>query len=351
MRAHGGGVLKLLQQRGLAREDLLDFSASINPFGLPESVRKALADSFSLLTDYPEIDAESLRLALAAHHQLPVEMVLPANGSTSLIYLLPRVFQPKRALLVCPCFSEYRPALLQQSCQIDGYVLSAVDEFEFSTEALLSAMHPQTELVWLANPGNPSGRGVDPLQLVQLAKALAPRLLVVDEAFVDFCPELSLVDQLSSIPNLLLLRSMTKFYAIPGLRVGYILAAPDLIARLTAATEPWSLSTPAIIAACACLDDQSYRENSLSQIPRLRESFAQQLQSLGLRVYPSVANYLLLGLPEDWPIAENLAQTLLTQHMLVRTCANFAGLDQHFIRLAVRSDSENSRLLELLSRI
>lgn len=350
MRTHGGGVLKLLQQTGIQREELLDFSASINPLGLPESVKKALIESLSLLTDYPEIDASSLRQALAKHHQLPVEMVLPANGSTSLIYLLPRVFQPKRALLVAPCFSEYRPALLQQDCVVDELVLSAREEFSFNSQTLLDRMHPQTDLVWLANPGNPSGRGIEPQQLVQLAKALAPTLLVVDEAFVDFCPQLSLIAELRGISNLLLLRSMTKFYAIPGLRVGYLLAAPEHIDRLAAVSEPWQLSTPAICAACACLADESYQRNSLAQIPQLRDDFVVALQNLGLQVFPSVANYLLLRLPEDGPSADQFAKRLLTRQVLVRSCSNFSGLDQSFVRLAVRSATENAHLLTLLAK-
>ncbi len=350
MRTHGGGVLKLLQQKGVAREELLYFSASINPLGLPVSVKQALTASLPLLSDYPEIDAASLRRTLADHHQLPVDMVLPANGSTSLIYLLPRVLRPQRALLVGPCFSEYRPALEQQNCLIDEYLLRAEDDFRFDPQQLLERMHPQTELVWLANPGNPSGRGIDPQQLVQLAGSLAPKLLVVDEAFVDFCPQLSLVSQLEKLPNLLLLRSMTKFYAIPGLRVGYLLASSEFVARLSSLFEPWALSTPAILAACACLNDESYRHQSLQLIPQLRADFVLALQNLGLQVYPSVANYLLLRLPDGWPNAEQLVAALFEKNILLRSCSSFSGLGSSFIRLAVRSAPENTRLLELLAK-
>lgn len=351
MKTHGGGVLKYLQETGLQRKDLLDFSASINPLGLPASVVKSWNESLSLLTDYPEIDAASLRRALAAHHQLPEAMILPANGSTSLIYLLPRILRPARALLVAPCFSEYRPALEQQNCQVDEFLLNAEDVFSFDFRALLESLHPQTDLVWLANPGNPTGVGIDPRQLIALAEALAPKKLVVDEAFVDFSPELSLVPQLPDLPNLILLRSMTKFYAIPGLRVGYLLAAAELVDALSAAAEPWQLSTPAIHAACACLADEAYRAETLAQIPLLRADFAHRLQELGFTVYPAAANYLFVRLPRSWPTADLIVAQLCEQGILVRTCEDFSGIDQSYLRLAVRSRIENSRLLDKFFQI
>ncbi len=350
MRTHGGGVLKLLQQQGKSREELLDFSASINPLGLPASVKQALAESLPLLSDYPEIDAASLRQDLADYHQLPVDMVLPANGSTSLIYLLPRVLQPQRALLVAPCFGEYRPALEQQNCLVDEYLLRAEDDFSFDPCQLLRQLPPQTDLVWLANPGNPDGRGIDPQWLIQLAETLAPKRLVVDEAFVDFCPQLSLVPQLEKIPNLLLLRSMTKFYAIPGLRVGYLLASAELVSQFYRLSEPWALSTPAILAACACVADADYRQQSLQLIPQLREDFIYKLQQLGLYVYPSVANYILLRLPDGLASAEHLVADLAKENILLRSCSSFSGLGPSFVRLAIRTASENTRLLDLLTK-
>ena len=349
MRSHGGGVIKLLQQSGKARSELVDFSASINPLGLPSGVRQALVDSLPLLGDYPEIDAASLRRALAAFHRVDEGMVLPAGGSTALIYLLPRVLRPRRALLVAPCFSEYRPALEQAGCKVDELVLDAAEDFRFDPRQLLDALAPQTDMVWLANPANPTGAVIAPEILAELARALAPVTLVVDEAFVDFCPQYSLVDVLPQLPNLVLLRSLTKFYAIPGLRAGYLLAAAERVARLVRDAEPWNLSTPAILAARACLDDADYRRRSFEQIPQLRAQLHDGLEQLGAHPFPAVANYLLCRLPVAWPDATELAESLARSQLLVRTCSDFSGLDGHFLRLAVRSATENSRLLEVLS--
>lgn len=350
MRRHGGGVFKLLDA-GRTRSELLDFSASINPLGLPVSVETALSEAIATLCDYPEIDAVSLTAAIAAHHNLPPEMVLPGNGSTSLIYLLPRVLRPRHATLVAPCFSEYRPALEQVGCRVDEWVLRAAEKFAFDVDELLDSLDPRTDLVWLANPANPSGALIPAAELAQLATALGPRLLVVDEAFIDFCPDSSLVTRLVHHPNLILLRSMTKFYAIPGLRVGYLLASAELCARLAAAAEPWALSTPAIFAARACLADAPYRRQTLCLIPPLRAALAADLAALGAEVFFSVANYLLIKLPSDAPSADKIADRLRSDGVLVRCCADFSGLDDRFLRLAVRSADENQHLVQRLEKI
>lgn len=348
---HGGAVDRLMAELGLRREQIIDFSASINPLGVPEPVWQALQQALPRITDYPELEAESLRRALADYHRLPPENLLPGSGSTELIYLLPRILRPRRALLVQPCFSEYAPALRQAGCSIETFSLQPEDGFSFSAERLLAALSDATDLVLLANPGNPSGVGIAPQQLLCLAEQLGERTLLIDEAFADFCPQRSLLPNVPALPNLFVLRSLTKFYAIPGLRAGYLAGPATGIARLAQCREPWTLSTLAIAAAGACLAADDYRARTMGLIPQLRQQLRDGLETLGLQVFSGEANYLLCRLPDGAPRAGQLAAELRHQGLLLRNCADFAPLDNRYLRLAVMGEAANRRLLGSLQRL
>ena len=347
----GGGVDRAMHDLGLSRTQIIDFSASINPLGVPTQVRSALNAAVERISDYPEIDASSLQQALANFHQLPAENLLPGSGSTELIYLLPRVFQPRKALLVKPCFAEYAPALSRSGCQIDNLSLKSSEDFEFSVDRILSAVDASTDLVLLANPGNPTGVGIDPQRLLTLADQLGRCRLVVDEAFADFCPERSLLKAVPQRPNLLILRSLTKFYAIPGLRAGFLAGPAADVAQLAAAREPWALSNLAIAAGKACLTASDYQAQTLQLIPQLRNELQVGLEQLGLKVFPAEANYLLCRLPTSALPAGQLVSSLRAYGILIRACTDFLPLDDRFFRVAVMSSAENRILLARLGSL
>ena len=347
---HGGNVLRLARERGVAASHILDFSASINPLGMPDEVRAAAVAALADASHYPEIDAAPLCTALATFHDLPPGHFLPGNGSTPLFFLFARTLRPRRALLVEPAFGEYRRALELAGTTIDRFPLDPATAFALDPAALLAALHPATDLVLIANPGNPSGTGYAPQLLLDLATALRDRaLLAVDEAFVDFCPEHSLIARIAAGDNLYIFRSLTKFYAIAGLRAGYLAGPAEGIARLAAAAEPWSLSTPALAASLACLAADDFRARTLAAVPVLRQDLAAGLAALGFTVCPSVANYLLAHCPAG-TTALPLAARLAEEGILIRTCDDFYGLDESYLRVAVRTAEENRRLLVVLER-
>ena len=348
---HGGGVDRAMCELGLTREQICDFSASINPLGVPAEVLLALQEALARINDYPELAAASLCRDLADYYRLPPENLLPGSGSTELIYLLPRVLRPRRALLIQPCFSEYAPALQQVGCRIDHLCLQPEDNFEFSVERVLAARRADTDLLLLANPGNPSGIGIPTQNLLELADQLGSCRLLVDEAFVDFCPGRSVLNRVAAYPNLLVLRSLTKFYAIPGLRAGYLAGPATDVARLAAEREPWTLSNLAIAAAKACLTADEFRHRTLHLIPQLRSDLLRQLELLGFRVFPGEANYLLCRLPENLPPATEIAKRLRPQGLLVRSCIDFTALDERYLRLAVLGGEQNRRLLQALREL
>jgi len=346
---HGGGIHQAAAELQRPVSELLDFSASINPLGMPASMRAAAAAALDAAIHYPEIHAESLVTALASHHHLDPRHFLPGNGSTPLFALFARTLQPRRALVVRPAFSEYQRALELAGTGIDTFDLDPEQDFALDAAQLLHQVTPETDILLLANPGNPSGARIEATTILTLAHALREQAIVaVDEAFIDFCPDASLLHEVATQPNLYVFRSMTKFYAIPGLRVGYLAGPINGIARLALASEAWALSTPAIAAAKAALTATVYREESLKLIPQLRNELAAGLRTLGLYVFPAAANYLLVRLAAAR--ADEVVMTLRQEGILLRSCSNFPPLDAHYLRVAVRTAAENSRLLAALAK-
>lgn len=351
-RPHGGRALALAAELGCPPAAILDFSASLNPLGPPPAALVAARRALTDCSHYPEADANTLAAALAAQHDLPAACVLAGAGATEFIFLVPQVLRPRRVLLVEPAFGEYRPALAQAGAAVDSFRLDPAGDFRLDPAALTAALRADTDLVWLANPLNPAGTGLPRAVLRDLLDRLPPSVtLVVDEAFADFAPELSLLDLVPGSRRLVVLRSLTKFYALAGLRIGWLAAAAPLAARCAARREPWRLSTPALAAGRACVAATAYQRRTLRAIPRLRADLAAGLAALGLHVYPSAANYLLCRLPAGALPAPDLADRLRPQGILVRPCTDFAGLGDRHLRLAVRTADENARLLFVLAEM
>jgi threonine-phosphate decarboxylase len=344
---HGGDVYHLARTLGLDLADLLDFSANINPLGFPPGIAGAILQALPEIVHYPDRRSLELRRELAAYHQLSPEQILLGNGSTELIYLVARALAPRQALIVAPAFSEYEHALKVAQVPVAFQITREEQNY-----TLAAPLDPKgADLVFLANPASPSGVLLAPELLLEVAAALdaAGVYLLLDEAFIDFVEEASFKAHLARFPRLLILRSFTKFYGIPGMRLGCLLAAPDLIGRLAAVQEPWSVSTLAQAMGRACLQDLDYMVRSRVLVSQEREYLRSGLQSLpGLRPFPSAVNYLLvkISLP-DWTAA-SLQKALLARKVVIRDASNFRGLDERFFRIAVRRHEENEQLLDAL---
>ena len=350
---HGGNVFAIARSLGVPAEEIFDFSASINPLGPAPGVRERVAAAFDRLVHYPDSDCVELRGALARHHGLTADNICVANGSTELIYLLPRLAEGKRALVVAPPFSEYAKALTRDGWSADYFVLARDDGFALPLERFGEALRKGYDLLILGNPGNPTGR-LYPLPEVETLYRLcraAGCFLVLDEAFMDFCEEESARHFTAGRDGILVLRSLTKFYALPGLRLGYAIGSPAIIARITMLREPWSVNTLAQEAALASLADADYAAATLKLIAAERAHLAAGLAAIpGLYPFPAAANYILVECVPARGSGE-LAGRLLAERVLIRCCGSFAGLDDRFFRVAVRSREENDRLLAALAAV
>jgi len=347
---HGGTVFAVARALGIPPEEILDFSASINPLGPAPGVREALSAAFDRLVHYPDSEATELKAALAAHHGLAPENIVAANGSTELIYLAPRLAEGKRGLVIAPPFSEYGKSLARNGWEFDYLMLSPGTGFALDPGELRDRLRWGYDLLLIGNPGNPTAR-LYTLKEMEAVCRLCDEFgtfLVLDEAFMDFCEGESAKRLVAGWDGGIVLRSMTKFYGMPGLRLGYAIGAPEVISAVAALREPWSVNTLAQTAGIVSLADKGYQQLTVEYVARELEVLAAGLAAVpGLNPYPSAANYLLVEVVEG-PDAPALTRRLLADRILIRDCSSFAGLNSRFFRVAVRTAEENRRLVAAL---
>jgi threonine-phosphate decarboxylase len=350
---HGGNVFAIARSLGLAPERIIDFSASINPLGMAPGVRAALAGCVDRLMHYPDKGAAELKESLASYHGVGREEIAVANGSTELIHLMPRLVSGGRGLIVAPAFAEYAFALERSGWSIDYFTLASGDGFALSLPALKEKLREGYDMLFVCNPGNPTGALLSKGAIEGVFELCreSGTFLVLDEAFIDFCEEDSAKKLMREFPRGVLLRSMTKFFAIPGLRLGYAIGAPETIGAIASLQDPWSVNTAAQVAGIASLSDADYCARTRNYIETERERLAAGLAGLSfLDVFPSRANYLLAEIRNGLS-AKELRSRLIEKGILIRDCSNFQGLDGRFFRVAVRLREENEMLLEQLKGI
>ncbi|MBI5047720.1 MAG: threonine-phosphate decarboxylase [Deltaproteobacteria bacterium] len=351
-KTHGGNIWKIAKESGLKPENILDFSASINPLGLSQKAEMAIKDVISLLGHYPEPGAEAMRAELASYHNLPEENILAGNGSTEFIYLLPQIFRPKKTVVVEPSFSEYRNSLESFSCGITSFNTKEDEGFVPDMTSLYSIIENGYDLVYLCNPANPSGVLLSRKDVLDVAgKCLKfGTILVVDEAFVDFVEEESVKRDAIIMDNLIVIRSMTKFFSMAGLRLGYIIANQRLIKRFEAVKPPWSANTLAILAGIESLKDVKYIKMTREWLQHEMPLFIKGFNNISfLKVYPSRINYILVKILLHGITAKYMQEELLKSGIFIRDCSSFAGLDSSFFRVAVRKREENKVLLDAVT--
>ena len=346
---HGGDIYSAKER---IEGEIIDFSANINPLGLPQSVKEALGNAMDAFSHYPDPICRELVKELAESEQVRQEHILCGNGAADLIFRAVWAMRPRSALIAVPTFSEYEQALTACGCKVDYFELKAENGFQL-TEELLEHIQPQTDIVFLCNPNNPTGQLTEQKLLERILARCAScgALLVVDECFRDFLDEPmqnSMNGWVESFPNLMILRAFTKHYAMAGLRLGYCLCSnPPLLERMTQCGQPWSVSVPAQIAGLAALQDRDYLERSRELITQERRYLKESFMRLQIPVIGSQANYIFFYLPE----IPELQQELEKSGILIRSCDNYRGLERGYYRIAVRTHAENERLVAALEAV
>ena len=351
--SHGGRPEQVLPHFGLAaKSEVLDFSANLNPLGAPEWLAQRLIASLTELEVYPDPDYSAACRAIARHEGLSPMQVRLTNGGAEAIFLAAALLAERgasRATIVQPTFCEYARACHHYGITVESLALKQAS-FDLDESHALSAMR-NTAAVFLCRPNNPTGTLVE-RELIQRMLAEGQRhgsVLIVDEAFIDFVtPDERLTSLLARYDNLLLLRSMTKLYAIPGLRLGYLLGAEAVVQRITALQLPWSVNAPAAALVEPLLADTSYYKRTLAWLDTERSWLTHELRALGLQVVPSRTNFLLLQSSGSRPMSA-LLEYLARAGILARHTHNFVGLDGAWLRIAVRTRHDNEHLVKAVA--
>jgi cobyric acid synthase CobQ len=327
----------------------LDFSVNINPLGPPPAVAALLASSLDRISRYPQVAAEEAVAALARAHHVPPDRVLVGNGSTELFAWIVHTFKPVQPAWAEPTYAGY--AEVCRAAGIQGLSLRPDTPNDFAACAparlapWLSGVHPEVDLLFLGSPNNPTGLRLAPGAVLALARDQPHRWVVLDESFMDFAPDADTATLIRDDlpPNLIVVKSLTKFFAIPGLRLGMACGHPGTVRRIGAARLPWSVNALAQAAALELYGDADYIARSRSETIRLRRILADTVSMFGWHPFPSDANFLLVELPVDQP-ASRVQRDLLARGVLIRSCAGFPGLGERYCRLAVRPEWEIEEL-------
>lgn len=342
---------------GVKRREFLDFSVSLNPLGPPEAVL-ALPRDPAALTRYPDPRAAVFKSALSEHLAIDPDCLVAANGSTEIIYLLPHLLKPgSSVLIVAPCFSEYEKAFRTHGIDVHFLELTVENDFHLDPDRLKAALAsiPEPGAVILGHPNSPCGHLCDADTLRSIAKYCEERkiLLVVDECFWGVrANTFSLAQRLPEFKNLVLIRSITKLYSIPGVRLGYALMPVSVRERLEKFLPPWTVSDWAQEIGRACLSDLDFIERSRGYLIEESRRVTARLESIPLlRVFPTESCFILMKFEGTEQEAEYMFLCLLRKGIVLRNCGNFRGLDRRFFRMGIRSRKDNDLCLQALEQL
>jgi threonine-phosphate decarboxylase len=351
-RDHGGNVSEMSRRYGIDEDAIIDFSANINPLGYPAGLRESVTEEFDSILNYPDIDSFDLVSGLSEYHGIDQDSIVVGNGSTEFIYWMPVVFKPRKALIVTPAFSEYEKGLKVVGTEVSYFRAEDTDNFSVDIDRLCERLREGFDMVYLCNPANPTGV-LTPKDEVRKVIACARETgtrAVVDEAFVDFVEEESLKEEIFRYSNLIVLRSMTKFFGIPGLRVGYIMAPEPVVKKIGECKPPWSVNSLVQKAVVKVLLDVDYIRNTIRYVTDERAFLTDALNEIpGFKIYGSAANFLLVSIiglnaPE---LRDHLAQ----RGILIRDCSTFQGMGDRYFRVAVKRHDQNVILIEKLREV
>lgn len=324
----------------------MDFSVNVNPLGVPVAVEKALVEGIALAATYPDPESRDLRRAIANHFSLEPDQVLCGNGASELLMAICQSLKPDKVLLPSPGFTGYAHAIHASNGVIQYELLKEENGFAIEDSFCQRIEEDEVDMVFLTNPNNPTGKLLNLEQVVAIAEACAKAkaYLVIDECFIELTeyPEYSFVKELDHHSNVLVLRAFTKSFALPGVRLGYLLGEASLLAQIKDHLPEWSVSVLAQKAGLAAMGQEQHLAKARTTIWVERDYLKRALEELGYKVYDSASCYLLFqgqaGLQED----------LLKQGILIRDCSDYVGIGKGYYRIAVKGHVENVALIKAM---
>jgi threonine-phosphate decarboxylase len=355
---HGGNVYAASRDGDRSGAPVwLDYSANINPLGLAVSVRQAMLEAVDFVIHYPDVDAYELKQAISLRYDIPAIMITVGNGAVELLYVLCHVMKPRTVLVMAPTFSEYERAARAAGATVCYQALSASQGFAVNVAELICQIESlRPAIIFLCNPNNPTGCLMKREDLAAIATVAATlqSLIIVDESFLDFLvlTEWTCQPLLKQFSNVVIVHSLTKFYAIPGLRLGFALASESITKLLHASKDPWNVNSIAQRAGVAALTDDDYADHSRTYLAQEKTIFYHELLRIpGIKPYQPTVNYLLIDISHSGLTASELSQQMMRRQILIRDCSNYQGLGTSYVRLAVKCREENQQVIQALQSI
>ena len=348
---HGGAPQYDLSRLGLRKQPVLDFSVNLNCLGPPAIVREKWGEFLETIGDYPSVEGDGITRYYREKFGISSENFLSGNGSTEMIYLVPRVLGFDRVVVISPSYHDYERASSLAGAEVERFPLSPERGFSYPGMERLMDSLKGADAIWIGRPNNPTGTMFPKELLLEIAARFEEKLFIVDEAFIQFTDrweEGSFLTE-ESRPNILVIHSLTKFYALAGLRLGGIKGTEGVISRLRAAKEPWSVNGVADRIAPLLLDCSDYEKETCSATAKERKRIFSGLQDLpGVTAFPSSANFILCRWTRTKGL-DDLIRHLLANGIYIRDCRNFPGLEDNFFRVGLRAPDENDHLIFLIS--
>lgn len=352
---HGSDLEKIEEIYGIRKEEIVSFSANVNPLGVSPLLRSTLSEKIDAITTYPDREYTSLRKRIADYCDTDYENVIVGNGSTELISLFIQIEHPKKALVIGPTYSEYEREIALGGGTTLYYPLREEDDFKLNVTDFLSHLNESIDLLVICNPNNPTSSCITRKEMRRILDACKQYDIYVmtDETYVEFADnqkEITAVSLTNYYNNIIILRGTSKFFAAPGLRLGYAITGNrDLIKSINTRKNPWTINSLAVVAGETMFTDTSYIEATKSLISserrRIYDLFAAHPD---FKVYKPSGNFMLVRILNDDLTSEELFDRAIRQKMMIRDCSTFPFLDNKYIRFCFMNKTDNDRLMECL---
>ena len=355
---HGSDIEKICEVYHLNQKDIVKFGANVNPLGLSENVKKQLASRLDILSSYPDRNYTTLRSTISEYCNVPAEFILPGNGSSELISLLIQERNPKHTLILGPTYSEYSRELSFSGSTQEYYHLREEDNFVLNVDDLCQTLEENYDFLIICNPNNPTSSAITREDLRKLIAFCAAKniFVMIDETYVEFAPdinEITAVTLTKEFTNLMVLRGVSKFYAAPGMRLGYgITGNLEFLKKIKEKQVPWSLNSLGALAGELMLKDKDYIHRTRELILSERNRLLHALETIPTyKTYPAYANFILLKIQKTGLSSYDVFDACIRQGLMIRDCSSFECLDGEYIRFCIMNPEDNTHLLNILTSL
>ena len=355
---HGSDLEKIEKYYNIPKESIIKFAANVNPLGISENVKNLLKDNLDIISSYPDRNYVSLRNSIADYLDIDPDNIIVGNGSTELISLLIKQRLPKKALVIGPTYSEYSKELSLSDCIQEYFLLKEEDDFEINISDLVKTLDDGYDMLIMCNPNNPTSSAVLNGNMRIILEECKKRniFVMIDETYVEFVPDgcnVSSVKLTNEYENLIVLRGVSKFFAAPGLRLGYAITSNSKFRENVKEHQiPWSLNSVAAFAGEHFFKDSEFINNTKSLINIERTRIFNELSAVeGIKIYPAYGNFFLVKICVEGITSSDIFEGCIKKGLMIRDCSSFSSLEGEYVRFCIMNKDDNNQLIDALKSL